>query len=401
MVETRPFTVESLFASRTSAVPARIGGLGNAPNTDIIRFGGGIPAAETYPLATFAELFPLAIAEDNFAAFTYGGAAGHEGLRKAIAKHMNQRDNLDLTEQNISIVNGIAGGLGVIASAFINPGDVVLAEEASFPGSIFTWRISGAKVVPAPIDEHGLDIDAVAEIVRSLKASGETIKAIYTISNFQNPTGSTLGEDRRRQLVELARQNDFLIVQDDAYGDIRFVDSMPPSLLALAPEHAIEVGTFSKTIAPGLRIGWLAGSVAISSMLVRVRTDMGTTPMLQRLVTRFMNGGHFVPHVADANSLYREKRDLLLKGLEEHCAPFATWTKPDGGFFIWVTLNEGDAAKLAEIAPEYGVAIFPGAGFHVGEPSHNTFRMSYSFMPKEEIAEGARRLGAAMRGMTA
>ncbi|GIW08435.1 MAG: aminotransferase [Dehalococcoidia bacterium] len=394
MADNAPADPTALYAARTAHAP-RFGAI-PVVNDSAIRFGGGIPDPATYPIDWFGEAFREVLLEDQRAAWTYGGVAGYTGLREGIAAHVSERDGFTPTLDQFTITNGISQGVALVAQTFLDPGDTVLVEQTSFPGSIGTFRIEGAKIVTVPLDEQGLLVDAVEETLAQLQRMGERVKLLYTIANFQNPTGTVLANERRVRLAALAERFNFIILQDDAYGDIRLGEVRPESLFRLAPKHTIELGTFSKSIGPGLRVGWAMASPAIAAMLNAMRTDMGTTPMMQRLVGRFLNAGAFQPHLAQALAVYRQKLATIVSALEEHCAPYVTWQTPAGGFFLWLRLKRGSAVEMGNLCPEEGVVVNTGRMFFVDNPQPEYFRLSFSFLPAEDLVEGVRRMSRAM-----
>ncbi|MFN8532132.1 MAG: PLP-dependent aminotransferase family protein [Dehalococcoidia bacterium] len=394
MVESTVSEPTALFAVRTTHAP-RFGAL-PVVNDSLIRFGGGIPDPVTYPVEWFSEAFREVLQDDRRAAWNYGGTAGHASLRDGIAAHVAARDGFRPAVEQIMVTNGISQGIAIAAQTFLDPGDTVLVEQTSFPGSIGTFRIERTKVVTIPLDKDGLNVDVLAETVERLQRAGERVKLLYTIANFQNPTGTVLSEARRVRLAELAQQHNFIILQDDAYGDIRLGDVRPSSLFRLAPRHVVELGTFSKTIGPGLRVGWAMASPEIAAMLNAMRTDMGTTPMMQRLVGRFLQAGAFEPHLAGVLGLYRHKLATIVEALETHAAPYVTWRTPEGGFFLWLRLKRGNAVAMGDLCPPEGVVINTGRMFFVDDPQQDYFRLSFSFLPAGELAEGVRRMGRAL-----
>jgi 2-aminoadipate transaminase len=385
---TQRFATRTAQAPRFTAIPVVHDGL--------IRFGGGIPDPTTYPVEWFAAAFPEVLVEDRAAAWTYGGPAGFVGLREGIAAHLLARDGCEPTLDQLLITNGISQGVALVAHTFLDPGDTVIVEQTTFPGSVATFRIEGAKIATVPLDDEGLIPEALEERLHQLQRQGERVKLLYTIPNFHNPTGSVLSEARREQLTAIAQRHDLIILQDDAYGDIRLADVRPASLFALAPSHVIELGTFSKTIGPGLRVGWVRATPEITAMLSAMRTDLGTTPMLHRLVARFLQAGQFEPHLERALACYRRKLAVMVAALEAHCTPWLQWRTPPGGFFLWLRLAGGDASAMGELCPAEGVVINTGRNFFAAEPQPEYFRLSFSYLPAEELAEGVRRLGRAL-----
>jgi 2-aminoadipate transaminase len=281
---------------------------------------------------------------------------------------------------------------------FLDPGDVVMAEAPSYPGAMRTIRAQGARVQMVPVDAEGLRPDALAETLETLSREGARPKLLYTIPNFHNPTGATLSLERRQAVLEIARRHRLLIVEDDAYGEIRFEGERVPSFLALSGgDGVLKVGTFSKTLATGLRVGWVAAAQEATDFLVRMRFDMGTSPWIQRLVAEYVAAGHLARHLPQVVEIYRRKRDTMATALEEHCAPYVRWRLPSGGFFLWLeTDRRVQPEALREAAAQEGVAYVSGDTFFVDRRGSQFIRLAYSFVAEQEIAEAIRRLGRAL-----
>jgi len=221
------------------------------------------------------------------------------------------------------------------------------------------------------------------------------VKLIYTIPTNQNPTGTTLSLERRLEVLRLAQDAGALVLQDDTYGDIRFADA-PPPFIALAPDRAIHLGSFSKTIAPALRVGWAAAPREIAAAMARGRVDLGVSHINQRVVARFIDDGRFDPHVRAATARYAHKRDLMLRALERHCGNLARWDTPQGGFFLWLKLNGAEAEAVLAAGEREKVAFLPGPFFSAGAPYSHHLRLSYGQVPEAQIEEGIARLARAL-----
>jgi 2-aminoadipate transaminase len=251
------------------------------------------------------------------------------------------------------------------------------------------------------VDAEGLDVDAVAEKVAAVEREGGRVKLVYTIPTYHNPTGTTLSLARRHQLLDLCERHDILIVEDDAYGELGFDQAPPPSLYALARGRGvIKIGTFSKIIATGLRVGWCQATQPVIDALVAMRFDMGISPLLLRTIAEFAGGGRLEAHIARLCGLYGHKRDIMLNELRERAGDLATWTEPQGGFFLWLTLNRRiDPARLRLTGEEEGVAFGHGANFFADQNSAtrpNYVRLAFSYTDEEQIPEGVRRLVRAL-----
>jgi DNA-binding transcriptional MocR family regulator len=368
------------------------------PPVPAIQLTGGIPDPDTLPIEELIQASDTVLRREGQEALRYGGHQGHAGLREWLAEHMGEQEGLSLTADNFTITNGISGALINVAETFLDEGDVGLCESPTFPGGAGTIQNCLAEVRSVTLDADGLVPEALEEAIERIEGEGKRVKLLYTIPNFQNPTGSTLSLERRKAVVDICQRHSVLIAEDDAYGDIRAEGQRPPTLFALAEGRgAVFMGTFSKTMATGLRIGWvLAGQGAIDALL-RTRFDLGTSPWTQRTILEFCSTGAFAKHLDKVNAVYRSKRDVMLSALDERCSRYATWNRPDGGFFIWMTLAEGvDPKKLAEAARRLGVAYVNGAAFHLDGTGRNKVRLCFSNVAEADIPEAIMRLGRAM-----
>ncbi len=368
------------------------------PPIPAIQLTGGIPDPDSLPIEGLIEASNRVLRREGPEALRYGGHQGHTGLREWLAEQMGKQEGLPLTADNFTITNGISGALINVAETFLDEGDVGLTESPTFPGGAGTIQNCLAEVQGVTLDEDGLVPEALEQTIEQIESEGKRVKLLYTIPNFQNPTGSTLSIERRRAVVDICRRHNVLIAEDDAYGDIRAEGERLPSLFALAEGRgAVFMGTFSKTMATGLRIGWvLAGQGAIDALL-RTRFDLGVSPWTQRTILEFCSDGSFAKHLDKVNAVYRSKRDVMLSALDERCSRYATWNRPEGGFFIWMTLAEGvDPAKLADAARRLGVAYVNGAAFHLDGTGRNKVRLCFSNVSEADIPEAIMRLGRAM-----
>ena len=368
------------------------------PPVPPITLTGGIPDPDTLPIEELIETSNRVLRREGPEALRYGGHQGHPGLRDWLAEQASQRDGLPLTADNFTLTNGISGAMINVCETFLDEGDVGLAESPTFPGGPGTMRHCLCDVVGVPLDGDGLIPEALTETIERLEGEGRRVKLLYTTPNFQNPTGTRLTLERRREVVEICQRHRVLIAEDDAYGDIRFDDEQLPSLFALAGgKGVVHMGTFSKTMATGLRIGWAKADKPVIDALLRTRFDLGTSPWLQRAILEFATTGLFEPHLKKVNDVYRKKRDAMLAALEERCGRYVSWNKPDGGYFLWLTLAEAvDPDALMEAARRLGVAYVGGAAFHLDGGGQRTVRLAYSFVAEQEIPEGILRLGRAL-----
>lgn len=369
----------------------------------LITFGAGVPDPASLPLRDLSKSALTVLASYGADALRYGGAIGDRELRGVVSRLQSDMQGITVAPEQVILTNGSSQALDLICETFLDPGDVVLTEDPSFSLSLGTIRAHGGEIVGVPVDDQGLDVEAVAIEMQRLQAEGRKVKFVYTIPDFQNPTGTTLTTGRRQALASLAREHGVLLVEDLAYRELRIDGEETPTLRSLAKGAVVQMGTFSKTIAPGLRLGWiLADDEALAANMASLRRDMGSSPFVSRIVAEFIQSNSYRPHVEATRLVYRRKRDALHDALTEYCGDSLSWLKPEGGFFIWALLKgHADSRDLIEIAREEGVSFFPGFYFHVEDKPSPALRLSYSALTVSQIQEGARRLANAIKKLEA
>lgn len=373
-----------------------------------IAFTGGIPDPSALPIEALAAASDRVLRRDSNLALEYGGAQGFAGLRAWLAGHWSKLDALELTPENFTLTLGSSQALENVCETFLSEGETVIVEAPSFPGSIRTIASLGCTLESVCLDADGLNVDALEEKLRDIERHGRRVKLLYTIPNYHNPTGVTLAWNRRQRLIDLCERHDVLIVEDDAYGELGFDGEPPPSLYSLARGRGvIKIGTFSKIIATGLRVGWVQATQPIIHVLLATRFDMGLSPFLLRTIAEFAGNGQLEAHIAALCRLYGRKRDVIISELRERCSGLATWNVPHGGFFVWLELNEKiDPLKLSFAAEEEGVLFGNGRNFFppVAEDAArgasagqaNFVRLAFSYTSEPQIPEGVRRLARAL-----
>ncbi len=368
------------------------------PPVPPIQLTGGIPDPDSLPIDELNACSERVLRREGPDALRYGGHQGHQGLREWLASEYSARDGLSLTADNFTLTNGVSGAILNVCETFLDEGDVGLAEAPTFPGGAGVIQHCLADLVSVPLDDEGLVPEALEETIDRLEQEGRRVKLLYTIPNFQNPTGTMLTLERRQRVVDICQRHGVLIMEDDAYGDVRFEQECPPSLFALAGgKGVVFMGTFSKTVATGLRVGWAIADEPVIEALLRTRFDLGTSPWLQRTMLEFAASGAFDRHLTKMCDLYRRKRDVMLAALEERCARHARWNQPEGGYFLWLSLAETvDPAALAEAARNLGVAYVGGHAFHRDGSGRQQLRLAFSYVNEQEIPEAIMRLGRAM-----
>ncbi|MSQ41859.1 MAG: PLP-dependent aminotransferase family protein [Dehalococcoidia bacterium] len=358
----------------------------------------GVPDRETLPWRELAAAATRVLEADPGGALTYGGAQGYEPLRAWIAARQAQETGLALDAAHITLTSGSAHAIDNIAATFVAPGDVVVVGAPTYPGALRTFRARGARLVAVPQDDDGLQMAPLAAALERQRASGAPAKLIYVIANYDNPSGSTLPLRRREELARIAARHRALVVEDDAYTGIDLEGPPPPSLFGVAGgQGMLRIGTFSKTIATGLRVGWVVASPAMIERLVYMRFDNGSSPLLHRMVLAYLQSGAHERHVAMLRDLYRERRDAAAAALVEQCEPYLTFRKPAGGFFHWLRLRDGlDAVAVARAAAQRGVAVTPGRNYFAAGGGEGNLRLVYSALPVARLQEAIALLGAAL-----
>jgi 2-aminoadipate transaminase len=359
----------------------------------VIFFGDGAPAREQWPIARLRQAHADAW-EEAGDILSYGEAAGHEPLRRVIAGCMAAR-GANVDTETILVTNGSQQGLDLIARALFDPGDVVVVEGPTYFGALQAFDAYQVQYRVAPMDEEGLIPGALEALLRS-----EPIpKVLYTIPTFQNPTGVTLAAERREQVVRIARAANVAIIEDDPYGEMYFGARPVPPLRAIDPE-VVYLGTFSKTLAPALRMGWMAVPPALYQLVAwsKEAVDIMSDRFVQRAVVSATAGGWLDDHLADARAFYRARRDALLSALAREMPDEIAWTRPEGGFFLWVTLPAGYTSDaLLTVALRHRVGFLPGSCFYPDPQPSRSFRLSYPTLSDDVIDIGMSRLGAAVR----
>ena len=363
-----------------------------------ISFAGGLPDIPSLPGEVLLKAARVVIDREQKEALEYGGTFGALPLRAALAARSTRVEGIPVTAEQIIISSGSAHAIGLVCETLLDPGDTVLVESPSFPGSMRTIRSFGAKQVAVPMDERGLRVERLEEELQRLADNGQRAKFIYCIPTHQNPAGCTLDMERRQKMAELARRFRTFILEDDAYGELWFEEAPPPSLFALTNgDHAIKVSSFSKILATGLRMGWAMGPAALISRMASVRYDMGTSPFLGRIIAETVQNGDLDRHIERLRGIYARKLTRVEKALNHYCASYCSWATPRGGFFLWLALRPGLLAPdVAQAASARGVIVGQGPQFFADGIATNHLRLAFSYVPMEDIEEGIHRLAEAM-----
>jgi 2-aminoadipate transaminase len=367
---------------------------------DIISFAGGLPSPESFPVQELKRIVcELFDSNDAVNALQYGLTEGDIHLRELLVERY-RKQGLAIGVENLIITTASQQALDLLPKIFINPGDRIICGLPSYLGGISAFSYYGARLEGIGLDENGMCSSQLEEKLKKLSAFGDKPKFIYTIPDFQNPAGITMSEKRRLEIIELASRYDVLLVEDSPYRELRFEGEDQRMMYALDNSgQVISIGTFSKILAPGFRIGWMIADKAIIEKIVIAKqtSDLCTSPFVQKIAARYMETGVFDSHISMIIRLYREKRDVMLAALEQHMPPGVSWTRPDGGLFLFLTLPEYiDTEKLFMEAVREKVAFVPGNVFFCDGCGRNTMRLNFSFPSKEMNAEGVRRLAKAI-----
>ncbi|HEX3321889.1 MAG TPA: PLP-dependent aminotransferase family protein [Terriglobales bacterium] len=378
---------------------------------EVISFAGGLPAPDVFPIERFREACAKVLKDQGKLALQYGASEGYEPLREMIARHTS-RYGIKAGPENVLITSGSQQALDFIGKLLINPGDRVLVEAPTYLGALQAFNVYGAEYVSVPSDDDGIQ----TELLEGPLRSGP--KFMYVLPNFQNPGGTTLSEGRREQLVLLADRFGIPIVEDDPYGQLRYEGEHLTPLVVLdrvnlrrdngySIGNVIYLSTFSKTLAPGLRLGWIVAPPDVITKLIQLKqgADLHTSTFAQIVAYEVARDNFMDEHIKVIRRVYGERRDAMLAALEEYFPPEVSWTRPKGGLFLWVTLPEGmDCQKLFESAIKENVAFVPGESFYASNGNHQGrrhFRLNFSYVPPDKIREGVRRLSIAVKGQMA
>ena len=369
----------------------------------LYEFGGGYPDPASFPYDGMVEATANMMKAEGAAAMTYGEPQGYRALRELICTKYERFEGFKADPENIIVANGSGQALALAFSAFVDPGDVVICEAPTFSGSLNTIRRHGPDILDVPVDDEGIVTAAVRERLLGLRREGRRCKLIYTIVNFQNPAGPSQSLRRRHELLELAHEFDTMILEDDAYGELRFEGETLPPLYALdRGGRVVRAGTLSKILGAGVRIGWLCAPRELIPAFQGFLFGGGVSPFMSRVATYYLSE-HLVEHVEKLIEVYRAKRDAMLRGLAEGLTGTDYLvSRPEGGFFLWMRLPSGtDTSRLADLAVEARVQYTPGTAFYANGGGENHIRLAFSYEPPEKCYEGARLIARAITGAIA
>jgi 2-aminoadipate transaminase len=375
-----------------------------AEQPDIISFAGGLPAPEVFPLKEFRDACNVVLDKNGAQALQYGATEGYLPLREMIARHTS-RYMVEVTPDNILITSGSQQALDFVGRLFVNRGDYIVVESPTYLGALQAWNAYGAQYIPVAMDQDGMIVDLLEEALR------KGPKFIYVLPNFQNPSGATLSLERRQKVIELADKYGVPIIEDDPYGQLRYEGEHIQSLVHLDSEfrgcddgcysgNVIYLSTFSKLLAPGLRLAWVIAPEQVIRKLVITKqgADLHTSSFNQYVAYEVGKGGFLDEHVNFIRKVYRERRDVMLEMMDEMFPPEVHWTHPQGGMFLWgIMPDKMDAAEVLKVALKRKVAFVPGGAFHATGGGLNTMRLNFSYSNPDTIREGITRLGTTLK----
>ena len=387
-----------LFAERTGVMrsSAMRDLMAITARPEVISLAGGLPDTSTFPPQSFAAQMTRIAQESAAEALQYGPTEGFEETKDCILEVMGAEGMLP-DPDDIIVTTGGQQGIDLVTKTLIDPGDVIICEAPTYPGAVPVFCSYQADVVQVECDEDGMDIDVLERLLGELRAEGRRPKFIYSVPSFQNPSGVTMSFERRQRLVELARANEILVVEDNPYGLLRYGgEPMPPLYQLDGGDFVIYLGTFSKILSPGIRLGWTVAPPPVLEKIVlgKQATDLCTSTLTQYFVREYFAERRWQRYIDDLCEIYRERRDVMVEALRNNFPAEATWTEPEGGLFIWATLPDYiDTSDLLAKALRADVAFVPGQAAYVDGRGRHSMRLNFSGVTADEIREGVRRIG--------
>ncbi|MBN1288553.1 MAG: PLP-dependent aminotransferase family protein [Actinobacteria bacterium] len=364
---------------------------------DIISFAGGLPYIDGLPKDELASVMESVLQNSHTTALQYGSTEGLVGLKSHLADLMSE-EGLDADTDYILITSGSQQALDLLSRVFIDPGDSVVVEGPTYVGALSAFRPNNPEFITVPLDENGIQTNLLRQALES--SGGKKPKFIYVVPNFHNPAGVTMSMDRRLDLIEIAHEYDLLIIEDNPYGLLRFEGKPLPTLASIDRDKVIYVGTLSKIVSPGIRVGWVLAPSPIIEKLAKLKqsADLCSSNLSQTFAEEYLQRGLFKKNIPHIREIYRVRRDAMLSSLEENFPEGASWAKPGGGLFIWANLPSYlDTAKMLPLAIEKKVAFVPGGAFYHDGSGRNNMRLNFSFPSPEEIYIGIEKLGTVIR----
>jgi 2-aminoadipate transaminase len=389
--------MDSIFSDRITDVPRSFIReiLKVAIDPSVISFAGGLPNRELFPADEIREATDKVFSTHGRDIFQYSNSEGYLKLREYITERYRLKQGLDIPVENILITSGSQQGLDLLGKILINDGDSMIIEEPGYLGAIQAFSIYQPKFLPIPVSENGMDPGKLREAM-----SSEKPKLMYTVPNFQNPSGISYSQENRHEVAEILRGSTTLLIEDDPYGDLRFEGEVKKSFMELLPQNTVLLGSFSKTIVPGFRLGWIAAPKRIMDKLIIAKqaADLHTSQFTQAIIYQYLKDNNVDSHISRIREAYGNQCRAMLASIRKHFPAQVAYTKPQGGMFVWAELPEGAVAlELFDLAVKDKVIFVPGDPFYVNKTRTRTMRLNFSCVDEKTIEIGISRLGAAIR----
>lgn len=369
---------------------------------EIISFAGGLPDPDMFPTKDVSSIMQDVLTHSPKEALQYGTTEGQESLKQELVSMLQKTEGITCESGNLLIVSAAQQALDMVARLFLNPGDHIITAAPTYLGALQAFHVAGADIIGAKSDNYGVLAEDIEAILAALQKKGEVCKFIYLVPDFQNPTGTTIPQERRLKILEIAKKYGTLIVEDSPYRQVRFEGTAPDTFYKLdnGEGNVITLFTFSKVFVPGFRLGYILGPQEVIKKLVILKQamDLCTSPILQLAAKEYLKRGLLLEHIKHIVAAYKEKRDLMLQMLKEHMPEGVSWTHPEGGLFLWLTMpKQLDAAKLLPRALENNVAYVSGVDFYPQADVHNDMRLNFSYSSREQIIQGVKRLAQTIK----
>ncbi len=367
----------------------------------MISFAGGLPTPEMFPAEEIGEIAKQVITSNPNKALQYGCTEGAASFKEELIKLLKKDENIEVSQDEMLVVSASQQGLDIVSKAFVDPGDAVIVAKPTYLGALQAFETYGADMIGVESDDCGIIAESLEEKLEDLKKAGRQCKFIYIVPDFQNPTGTTIPEERRVKILELAKKYGTIILEDSPYRKVRFKGEHQKTFYALdkGEGNVITMFTFSKTLAPGLRLGYIIGDKEIirKFVILKQALDLCTSPACQAIAEEYLKRGNIEKHIAEMAKLYGKKRDVMIAALRKYMPQGVSWTEPEGGLFLWVVMPENiDSEKMLETAIKNNVAYVMGSAFYPDGSGKNTMRLNFSYSSFEEIDEGIKRLAKAI-----
>lgn len=367
----------------------------------MISFAGGLPTPEMFPAEELGEIAKQVIASNPNKALQYGCTEGAACFKEELINLLKKDENIEVSQDEMLVVSASQQGLDIVSKAFVDPGDAVIVAKPTYLGALQAFETYGADMIGVESDDFGIIAESLEEKLEDLKKAGRQCKFIYIVPDFQNPTGTTIPEERRVKILELAKKYGTIILEDSPYRKVRFKGEHQKTFYALdkGEGNVITMFTFSKTLAPGLRLGYIIGDKEIirKFVILKQALDLCTSPACQAIAEEYLKRGNIEKHIAEMAKLYGKKRDVMIAALRKYMPKGVSWTEPEGGLFLWVVMPENiDSEKMLETAIKNNVAYVMGSAFYPDGSGKNTMRLNFSYSSFEEIDEGIKRLAKAI-----